>query len=159
MLRALFISLSESRAQGRHPSISPDGGWLLYSSTQTGRREVFLESMPTAMGGPAAGTRKQVSIAGGAQPIWRADGKELFYVGADSKMMSAPVESGSANLKLGMPKPLFQTRLELDSFQRQYDVSADGKRFLLEQPLEETASMPITVIVNWPALLKKGAAP
>ena len=56
-----------------------------------------------------------------------------------------------------MPKPLFQTRLEFDLLPRQYDVSADGKRFLMVQPLEEDASVPITVIVNWPALLKKGA--
>jgi hypothetical protein len=73
-------------------------------------------------------------------------------------MMSVPVESGAASFKLGVPKPLFQTRLEFDSIQRRYDVSADGKRFLLAQPLEESASVPITVIVNWPALLKKGAA-
>jgi hypothetical protein len=54
-----------------------------------------------------------------------------------------------------VPKPLFQTRLESDVVQRQYDVPADGQRFLLAQPLEESASVPITVIVNWPELLKK----
>jgi Tol biopolymer transport system component/predicted Ser/Thr protein kinase len=150
-----LIPLKESAVEGRHPSISPDGRWLLYSSTETGGREVFLESVPEALGGPAAGAKEKVSIAGGAQPTWRADGTELFYVGADSRMMSVSVESGSASLKVGVPKPLFQTRLELDSFQQQYDVSTDGKRFLLEQPLDESASVPITVIVNWPELLKK----
>jgi hypothetical protein len=65
------------------------------------------------------------------------------------------VESGNASLERGVPKPLFPTRLELDSFQRQYDVSADEKRFLLAQPLEESASVCITLIVNWPLLLKK----
>ena len=70
-------------------------------------------------------------------------------------MMSVSVELDSASLKLGVPRPLFQTRLEVDSFARQYDVSADGKRFVLAQPLEESASVPITVIVNWSALLKK----
>jgi hypothetical protein len=64
---------------------------------------------------------------------------------------------GSASLKLGVPKTLFQTRLELESAPRQYDVCADGQRFLPAQPLEESTSVPITVIVNWPALLKKGA--
>jgi hypothetical protein len=126
-----------------------------YSSTQTGSREVFVESMPEAMGGPAAGAKQKVSIAGGTQPSWRADGKEIFYVAADGKMMS--VEFGAASFKLGVPKSLFQTRLEFDSVQRQYDVSADGQRFLLAQPLEEGASVPITVIFNWPTLLKKGA--
>ena len=70
-------------------------------------------------------------------------------------MMSVSVELGTASFKLGKPIPLFQTRLESDVTPRQYDVSADGTRFLLAQPLEESASVPITVIVNWPALLKK----
>jgi Tol biopolymer transport system component len=149
------IPFPEGPTEGRHASISPDGRWLLYSSTQTGSWEVFLQSLPEAMGGPAAGAKKQVSIAGGTQPAWRADGKEIFYVAADGQMMSVSVELGSASLKLGVPRPLFQTRLEVDSFARQYDVSADGKRFVLAQPLEESASVPITVIVNWSALLKK----
>jgi hypothetical protein len=110
-------------------------------------------------GGPAAGAKKQVSIAGGTQPAWRADGKEVFYLAADGKMMAVPVELGAASFKLGKPIPLFQTRLELYVIPRQYDVSADGKRFVLAQPLEEGGSVPITVIFNWPALLKKGAAP
>jgi len=113
--------------------------------------------MPEAMGGPAAGAKKQVSIGGGAQPAWRADGKEIFYLGGDGKMMSVSVELGTASFKLGKPIPLFQTRLESDVIPQQYDVSADGQRFLLAQPLEESASVPITVIVNWPALLKKAA--
>jgi len=149
------IPFPEGPAEGRHASISPDGRWLLYSSTQTGSWEVFLQSLPEAMGGPAAGAKKQVSIAGGTQPAWRADGKELFYLAADGQMMSVSVELDSASLKLGVPKPLFQTRLEFDSFARQYDVFADGNRFVLAQPLEESASVPITVIVNWSALLKK----
>jgi serine/threonine protein kinase len=153
-----LIPYPESHAEGRTPSISPDCRWLLYSSTQTGSREVFVESMPEQMGGPAAGAKKQVSTAGGTQPAWRADGTEIFYIAADGKMMSVAVESGATGLKLGVPKPLFQTRPEFDVAPRQYDVSADGKRFLLAQPLEESASVPITVIVNWPLLLKKGAA-
>jgi serine/threonine protein kinase len=151
------IPFPESPLEGRHPSISPDSRWLLYSSVQTGRREVFLESMPEQVGGPAVGAKKQVSIAGGTQPSWRADGKEIFYLALDGKMMSVSVDSGSAGVKLGVPKPLFQTRMEFDLFSRQYDVSSNGKRFLLAQPVEESASVPITVIVNWPVLLKKGA--
>jgi serine/threonine protein kinase/dipeptidyl aminopeptidase/acylaminoacyl peptidase len=151
------ISFPEFPAEGLHPSISPDGHWLLYSSTQTGSREVFVESMPEQMGGPVAGFKRMISIGGGTQPAWRADGKEIFYVAADGKMMSVSVDLDGAGLKLRLPKPLFPTRLEFGSFSRQYDVSADGKRFLLAQPLEESTSVPITVIVNWPALLKKEA--
>jgi eukaryotic-like serine/threonine-protein kinase len=152
------IPFPEGHAEGRNPSISPDGHWLLYSATETGSREVFAESMPQQMGGPAVGAKKQVSIAGGTQPAWRADGREIFYIAADGKMMSVAVESDGAGLKLGVPNMLFPTRPEFDVIPRQYDVSADGKRFLLAQPLEESASVPITVIVNWPLLLKKGAA-
>jgi hypothetical protein len=101
--------------------------------------------------------KRQVSIAGGTQPAWRADDKEIFYLGADGKMMSVSVELGTASFKLGKAIPLFQTRLESDVIPRQYDVSADGKRFLLAQPLEG-ASVPISVIVNWPELLKKEAS-
>jgi Tol biopolymer transport system component len=151
------IRFPESPAEGRHPSISPDGRWLLYSSTQTGRREVFLESMPESMGGPADDFKKMISIGGGTQPAWRADGKEIFYISADSKMMSVSFDSGPGSVKLGNARSLFQTRAEFDVVPRQYDVSADGKRFLLAQPLEDSASVPITVIWNWPALLKKGA--
>jgi serine/threonine protein kinase len=151
------IPFPESPAEGRHPSISPDGRWLLYSSTRTGRREVFVESMPEQMGGPVAGFKKLVSIGGGTQPAWRADGKEIFYLAADGKMMSVSVDLDGASRKLTLPKPLFPTRLEIDSLSRQYDVSADGNRFLLAQPLEEMTSVPITVIVNWPELLKKEA--
>jgi serine/threonine protein kinase len=150
-----LIPLPESHAEGRNPSISPDGRWLLYSATETGSREVFVESMPEAMGGLAAGAKQKVSIAGGTQPAWRADGKEIFYLAADGKMMSVSVELGTASLKLGVPNPLFQTRLDADVIPRQYDVSADGQRLLLGQSLEESASVPITVIFNWPALLEK----
>jgi hypothetical protein len=112
------------------------------------------------MGGPAAGVKRMISIGGGTQPAWRADGKEIFYVAADGKMMFVSVDPGGASLDLSLPKPLFPTRLQFDSNFRQYDVSADGKRFLLAQPLEESASVPISVIVNWPVLLKKeGGAP
>jgi hypothetical protein len=111
--------------------------------------------MPEQMGGPVAGVRRQVSIAGGTQPAWRPDGKELFYIATDKTMMVVSVELSPTSVKLEKPKPLFPAQLDFDSMPRQYDVSADGKRFLLAQPLEESASVPITVIVNWPALLKK----
>jgi Tol biopolymer transport system component len=108
------IPVPESSGEGRNPSLSRDSRWLLYSSTQTESPEVFLQSMPEAMGGPAAPIKRQVSIAGGTQPAWRADDKEVFYLGADGKMMSVSVELGTASFKLGKPIPLFQTRLESD---------------------------------------------
>jgi Tol biopolymer transport system component len=82
-----LIPFPENPVEGRHPSLSPDSKWLLYSSMQTGGREVFVESMPDQMGGPAIGVKRQVSIAGGTQPAWSADGKEIFYIAADSKCL------------------------------------------------------------------------
>jgi len=118
-----------------------------------------VEAIPEAMGGPAASVRQQVSIDGGSEPVWRADGKEIFYLALNGKMMAVSVELAPASgLKLGAPEPLFQTRLEFDLNSRQFDVSADGKQFLFAQPLEEAASLPITVVVNWPELLNKGAS-
>jgi hypothetical protein len=73
---------------------------LLYSSTQTGSREVFVESLPEQMGGPVAGFKRMISIGGGEQPAWRTDGKEIFYVAADGKMMSVSVDLDGASLKL-----------------------------------------------------------
>jgi len=123
---------------------------------QMGRREVFVEAIPEAMGGPAVSARQQVSIDGGSEPVWRVDGKEIFYLALDGKMMAVSVESRPAGLKLGTPEALFLTSLEIDSPLRQYDVSVDGKRFLVARPLQEAASLPITVVVNWPELMKKG---
>jgi Tol biopolymer transport system component/tRNA A-37 threonylcarbamoyl transferase component Bud32 len=151
-----LVPLAMNPSGGRHASFSPDGRWILYASIQTGRREVFVEAIPEVMGGPAASTRQQVSIDGGSEPVWRADGKEIFYLALNGKMMAVPLESRLAGLKLGSPEALFLTNLELDSRARQYDVSMDGKRFLFAQPLQEAASLPITVVVNWPELVKKG---
>src|SRR5215831_3316883 len=151
-----LIPLPISPTVGRHASFSPDGRWILYSSMQMGRREVFVEAIPEAMGGPAVSARQQVSIDGGSEPVWRVDGKEIFYLALDGKMMAVSVESRPAGLKLGTPEALFLTSLEIDSPLRQYDVSVDGKRFLVARPFQEAASLPITVVVNWPELMKKG---
>jgi hypothetical protein len=141
----------EKTFEDRDGAFSPDGKWIVYSSMQTGRREVFVQSMPDS----STQGKWQISNAGGAQPLWRADGKEIFFLSAEGKMMSVPVESSPAAFKPGVPKPLFQTRLDFDAFVRAYDVCADGKRFLLANPLAESSAVPLTVILNWPALLKK----
>ena len=97
---------------------------------------------------------------GGSQPAWRADGKEIFFVAPDGMMMAVPVESGEDFFRPGTPKPLFQTRLEFDPLSglgvRQYDVTPDGQRFLLNQHVADSTDAPITVVVNWPKLLEKG---
>jgi Tol biopolymer transport system component/predicted Ser/Thr protein kinase len=144
-------------------SISPDGRWLLYSSVPSSRREVLVQSVPKEAGGSATTVGKwQVSNAGGSQPMWRGDGKEIFFLTPDGMMMAVPVESGENLFRSGAPKPLFQTRLEFARrinseglFMRQYDVTPDGQRFLLNQHVADSTDAPITVVVNWPKLLAK----
>jgi Tol biopolymer transport system component len=140
----------------RDGSVSPDGRWLLYSLVTATRREVLVQSVPKEAGGsPNAGRKWEISTAGGSQPAWRADGKEIFYVAPDGMMMAVPVESSANFFRHGTPKPLFQARLDLDPNLRQYDVTADGQRFLLNQRLPDNQDAPITVVVNWPKLLQK----
>jgi Protein kinase domain len=140
-------------------SISRDGRWLLYSSVPATRREVLVQSVPKEAGGsPDAVGKWQISTAGGSQPAWRADGKEIFHVAPDGMMMATPVESSENFFRPGTPKALFQTRLDIDPEVRQYDVTADGQRFLLNQRLPDNPDSPITVVFNWPKLLEKGTA-
>src|SRR5262249_27233939 len=131
--------------------------WLLYTANPTGRSEVFVRSLPLEAGGAANAEFKfQVSTNGGADPMWRADGKEIFYLAPDSTMMAVPVESDE-NLfhATASPKALFRTRIRFDEYVREYDATLDGKRFLLNQPLASANETPITVIVNWPKLLDR----
>ena len=141
-------------AEGADATISPDGRWLLYVSNIS-RPEAFVQSLPKEAGGPpSVAGRWQISTAGGGNPVWRGDGKEIFYLASDGKMMAVPIESNENFFRPGAPKPLFQTRLLPGPF-RDYDVARDGKRFLLNVPLADNENEPITVIVNWPKLLEK----
>ena len=140
--------------EGSDASFSPDGRWLLYASGGS-RPEIFVASMPVDAGGTSRFAGKwQISTAGGGNPVWRGDGKEIFYLAPDGKLMSVPIESGEKFFRPLPPAPLFQTRLMAGLF-REYDASADGKKFLLAVPGADDANEPITVIVNWPGLLKE----
>ena len=131
---------------------SPDGKWVAYSSDESGRREVYVRGFaPDRV--PAVGPGKWViSTAGGDKPRWSPDGKELFYLAPEGKMMAVPVKTTPA-FEPGIAVPLFEART---AGYVPYDVSADG-RFLINTPLaaEADATAPITVILNWAAGLKK----
>jgi hypothetical protein len=101
--------------------------------------------------------RLRLSPNGGSQPMWRADGKEIFYVAPGGMLTAVPVQITEAAVRPGAPEPLFQTNLAMQAnFQREYDASSDGKRFLLPIPVDGAhAELPITVILNWPKLLEK----
>jgi hypothetical protein len=107
---------------------------------------------------PGPGGKWQVSTAGGNQPRWRRDGKEIFYFGPDNTLMAAATNGEGTAFRVGAVRGLFATRTNIatptnpPSF---YNVSPDGQRFLVNTLAEEAAPAPITLVVNWPALLKK----
>jgi len=123
---------------------SPDGKWAAYASNATGRLEICVAPFP----GP--GGTWQVSREGGASPRWRGDGKEIFYVSADQRLMAVHVRTGTA-VEPGIPLPLFSPRFLSQLY---YDVSADGQRFIVNTELPEEPS-PLTLVVNWTAGLER----
>jgi dipeptidyl aminopeptidase/acylaminoacyl peptidase len=131
---------------------SPDGKWIAYSSDESGRREVYVQGFAPDRVPAAAIGKWQISTAGGDKPRWRRDGKEMYYIAPDAKMMAVPVKSGPM-FEPGIAVPLFETRVA-GFFP--YDVSADG-RFLMNTVTEAAtlSSSPITVVLNWQAGLKK----
>jgi serine/threonine protein kinase/Tol biopolymer transport system component len=127
---------------------SPDGKWIVYTSDESGAWEVYIQTFPASSG------KWRVSTSGGCQPKWRRDGKELFYIAADRKLMAVDVKLGET-FEAGVPKTLFLTRvITLTSFRNHYAVTADGQRFLINSRPEESAT-PISIVVNWTADLKR----
>jgi len=137
-------SFNETRAQ-----FSPDQRWIAYQSNESGRFEVYVARFP------GAGGRVQVSANGGDSPRWRRDGKELFYVSADSKMMAVDVNGSGPAFSVGSPSPLFGVRIRDQFLGIPYDVSADGQRFLVNTFLDQTTPPSISLVLNWPRLIKK----
>ena len=128
------------------PRVSPDGRWIAYASDRSGRFEIEVTSFPEP------GRRYPVSVEGGGYPRWRADGRELYFLSADSRLMAASFAAGTPPA-IGTPAPLFEVRLiaSPDSgifTTYEYDVNADGSRFLINRMV----SLPdesMTVIVDW----------
>jgi Tol biopolymer transport system component len=131
----------------RLTSVSPDMRWMAYASNSTGRNEIYVQSFPPS------GRKWQVSTAGGDEPYWRHDGKELFYV-EGKRLMAVDVTADGPRFRPGIPKPLFEVlRLETEARRSRYQVAANGQKFLIVVPLEST--QPITVVTNWTAGLKQ----
>ena len=132
--------------QGR---LSPDGRWMAYTSDESGRDEVYVQSFPTP------GSKYRISTNGGADPRFRADGKELFFLAADRKLLVVEVKAAST-FDASVARELFQTRVSgLTDTRTHYSVTADGQRFLVMSTAEDMISSPITVVVNWTAELKR----
>jgi Tol biopolymer transport system component/predicted Ser/Thr protein kinase len=125
---------------------SPDGRSIAYNSNESGRQEVYIASLPSWS------EKRQVSIGGGVQPLWRNDGRELFYLTLEGKLMTVDVKPGST-IETGIPKPLFQTSVTADHQHDLYSVTGDGKRFLMIEPTKK-ATGEVNVVLNWDAGLR-----
>jgi eukaryotic-like serine/threonine-protein kinase len=155
----LPLSGKEARALIATPSdevqaqFSPDGRWLAYCSDESGQYEVYVRPFSSSKG------RWQVSAAGGYEPRWRRDGKEIFYLAADRRLMAVPIQAAGTTFQVGSATALFEAPLRgfLQGWENssRYDVTADGQRFLVNVPIESAASGPLVVVLNWTAGLEK----
>ena len=124
---------------------SPDGHWIAYCSPESGRSEVFLTSFPES------GERIRVSVSGGSRPRWKRDGREIYFMSADSEMIAIPVRL-AANVEIGQPRPLF--RIDPPGW-NDYDVTSDGARFLAVAKIPVQDADAIAVTANWLSLLPR----
>lgn len=124
--------------------------WIAYTSDESGTPQVYVQSFP------ASGSKWQVSTGGGDQPRWRRDGRELFYLAADDKLMAVEVKT-DGTFETGVPKPLFEIRSPAEGgpFAISYAAAGDGQRFLVRTAMEQASLTPITVVVNWAAEVKR----
>lgn len=132
-----------------HGNFSPDGRLVAYSSNEAfGKYEVYVRTVPLS------DLNMKVSSNGGYQPRWRSDGREIYYLSEDRKLMAVPVGPGPA---FGIPRPLFQTRVPagVHPLRTHYVPSRDGQRFLVNTQTGDPAPTPITVVLNWTAGLKR----
>jgi Tol biopolymer transport system component len=138
------LDTSADEIQGQ---FSPDVHWIAYTSNESGSAEVYVRRFP------AAGGKWQISTRGGAQPRWRRDGKELFYLAPDGKLMAVAVKAGPGGFDTSPPRELFNTGIVASFLDRrnQYVVTRDGQRFLVNISAEDEGSAPITVVMNWDA--------
>jgi len=129
---------------------SPSGRYVAYTSYETGRPEIYVETFPQPTG------KWQISATGGWQPMWRHDGKELYYLTLDNQLMAVAVDSDSSAFQAGTPKQLFQAQvIPSRGLRNVYVASPDGQRFLMLTAAGAPKPLPITVVVNWAGLLKK----
>jgi serine/threonine protein kinase len=138
----------QSTFEERYPEVSPDGKWMAYQSNESGRWEIYITAFP------GGGAKWQVSGVGGASAKWRKDSKEIFYLDLSDNLVAVDVNASGSSVQLGTPHTLFQA-IGVQREYGPYDVSADGKRFLLNSGNLNKSSDPFTLVQNWPAELKK----
>ena len=138
-----FAQTEFSEIQG---VFSPDGRWIAYVSDESGTAEVYAAPFPGPGAKRVISTRQSGSGSGGV-PLWRPDGREIFYIAPDRSLMAVAVTLSRTTLEAGLPRALFGPVLAVGG--RNYAVSADGKRFLAYTAPGLRANVPITLIQNW----------
>jgi serine/threonine protein kinase/Tol biopolymer transport system component len=146
------FAVATSAAAERQAQLSPDGRWVAYVADDSGRDEVFVQGFPVAT------DKWPVSSAGGSQPQWRRDGRELFYLSMDLNLMAVAVNATASSFDAGVPSALFAVtdlrRSEI-SARNNFMPSADGKRFLINRPVIGRGFRPIAVVVDWATAVRK----
>jgi len=132
----------------RDANLSPDGRFVSYTSDESGRTEVYVQTFPLS------DRKYPVSTRGGYEPRWRGDGRKIYYLSADRKLMAVAVGPGPS---FGVPKALFQTRVAegVTAYRSHYVPTRDGQRFLITTQTSDPPQASITVVLNWQAGLKK----
>lgn len=150
-----FIALEDVSPDGRflaylyQAQFSPDGRWLAYGAGEGAKFEVYVQPYPDT------GARWQIS-ASGTEPRWRPDGKELFYLALDGKLMAVDIEATARGLTSGPPRALFPTLVNPVSNEwNPYVVARGGQRFLFANPVQESGPAPVIIVLNWAAEHKK----
>ncbi len=126
--------------------VSPDAHWVAYVSDESGQDETYITSFPEGKG------KWKVSSGGGAYPAWSGSGKELFYVSLNEDLFVCPIAAKGSDIEIGTPQRLFHAAMP--GVGVTFDVSSDGKRVLLNHS-EEEVQVPLQLVTNWPAEVKK----
>ena len=136
-----------------HAQFSPDGRWVAYTSNESGRSEVYVQSFPIG------GGKWQISTAGGDQPQWRSDGKELYYAAPDNSLMAVSVAGSGATMDVGKPMLLFRALMPTGSGitddRNNYVPAPDGQKFLISTLADSTNTQPLILVLNWGSEVRK----
>lgn len=124
--------------------ISPNGRWIIYASDESGTWEVYIQAFPVP------GSKRRISVGGGAQPQWRGDGREIYYLSLDNTLMAVNINL-TGSVEVGQIRPLFKAPVlgSLTDYRNLYAVARDGGKFLFKAIAEDTYQEPISILVNW----------
>jgi Tol biopolymer transport system component/predicted Ser/Thr protein kinase len=141
-----FLATPFDETNGR---LSPDGKWMAYASNESGPYEVYVQAFRPG------GTRWSVSNRSGSHPVWRADGRELFFVSESGRLMSVAVKPTSTGLEFSTPQELFAIPTRRGEHFYDYDVASDGQRFIVLANAVQGTPEPLMVLLNWHSTLQK----